>query len=282
MCMSWFLHLLAFCCLNFSANPFLFVFLIPASLVDFFLCLHRSHCHSMYSGDSYLWLSVHAVSAGKKPGTYAEEMRWQLSRGKEQAALLKPLLIHWDWPIYFTSSKHKKPYSALVGESRSRWRKKNVNTEEKVSVCIFAFFLERKYPLVCLFSYVWSAALAFCLLPTSSPAACLPPCLPACFPGQEKPSAPSPLCSHVPYTHSASSALLLNEFHMALQAAVSARPAEEQSGQVYAHTHWTKIHTHRVRRVQRSLSADLENTTVWKWPLAQSKHPLLSSLAAVC
>lgn len=59
--------------------------------------------------------------------------RWgdKLSREKEQAALLKPVLIHWDWAIYFTSSKHKKTPLCLVGESRSRWRKKNVNTEEK-------------------------------------------------------------------------------------------------------------------------------------------------------
>lgn len=141
-----------------------------------------------------------------------------------------------------------------------------------MSVCISAFFLERKYPLVCLFSYVWSAALAFCLLPTSSPAACLPACLPACFPGQAKPSAPSPLRSHVPYTHSASFALLLNEFHMALQAAVSAQPAEERrrlrTCSLNSHPH-TQTHS---PKVQRSLTADLANATVWKWPLAQSKH----------
>lgn len=109
-----------------------------------------------------------------------------------------------------------------------------------MSVCISAFFLERKYPLVCLFSYVWSAALPFCLLPTSSPA-----CLPV-FQGKWSPQPPPH--SHVPYTHSASSALLLNEFHMALQAAVSARPAEEQSRHAQVHTNaymltWTLTHT---------------------------------------
>lgn len=99
----------------------------------------------------------------------------------------------------------------------------------------------------------------------------LPPVsLPACFSGASKsPQPPSPLCSHAPYTHSASSALLLNEFHMALQAAVSVRLAEERSRQAPStHKH---THTHGPK-VQRSLPADLENATVWKWPLAQSKH----------
>lgn len=64
-------------------------------------------------------------------------------------------------------------------EKAGRAEEDNVNTEEKRSLSAsLPFFLEIKYLLVCLFffppPYVCSAALPFCLLPTSSPAARLP------------------------------------------------------------------------------------------------------------
>lgn len=157
------------------------------------------------------------------------------------------------------------------GGSRSALRKNNVNTEEKrcLSASLpFFFFLEIKYLLDCLFFFFFSftSAQPFCLLPTS-------PCLPV-FQGKRSPQLPSPpsLVCRV----GASSARPLNDFHMALQAAVSAQdtqhtpPPPPQKSDTHRHS----------PKVQRSLPADLENATVWKWSLAQSKHPTPSRLSA--
>lgn len=89
-----------------------------------------------------------------------------------------------------------------------------------MSVCVaaFFFFLEIKYLLDCLFFFFFSftSAQPFCLLPTS-------PCLPV-FQGKRSPQLPSPpsLVCRV----GASSARPLNDFHMALQAAVSAQDTQ--------------------------------------------------------
>lgn len=99
----------------------------------------------------------------------------------------------------------------------------------------------------------------------------LPPVsLPACFPGQAKPSASLPslpscavyalslLCSPVKWVpHGAAGCSLCTS-------GTGARRTEQAPN--------TRKHTHGPK-VQRSLPADLENATVWKWPLAQSKHP---------
>lgn len=47
----------------------------------------------MYSGDSYLQMCMHVVSAGKQPETYAEEMRWQnkLRKSRQHSRSLSSL-----------------------------------------------------------------------------------------------------------------------------------------------------------------------------------------------
>lgn len=93
-----------------------------------------------------------------------------------------------------------------------------------MSVCVaafFFFFLEIKYLLDRLFFFSFTSAQPFCLLPTS-------PCLPV-FQGKRSPQLPSPpsLVCRV----GASSARPLNEFHMALQAAVSAQDTQKSHTQ---------------------------------------------------
>lgn len=110
-------------------------FFLPSSLVDFFpLC--ASICHSMYSGDSYLQPSTHADAAGKKPGTYAVEMRWQtkLRKTRQHSQSPSPLaeIEHYILQAWRTAEGKK----ALCGW-KQKTRERNVWTDKKR--CLSAF-----------------------------------------------------------------------------------------------------------------------------------------------
>lgn len=105
-------------------------FFHPHLLIFFPLC--ASICHSMYSGDSYLQPSTHADAAGKKPGTYAVEMRWQtkLRKTRQHSQSPSPLA---EIEHYILQGRGKK---ALCGW-KQKTRERNVWTDKKR--CLSAF-----------------------------------------------------------------------------------------------------------------------------------------------
>lgn len=144
--------------------------------------------------------------------------------------------------INFTTSKFD---GFFLGECLSSLKKKKKTFLVEVKAFFYFFFLFRKRSTVFLHQVRSSAFLSACLahprLSLVSQSGCL-------FSREsealksKRPPAPAPLCFHVPYTHADSSSLLLNEFHMAPQAAVSTQPAEERGGRAEAHTNTRAAH----------------------------------------
>ena len=143
-------------------------------------------------------------------------------------------------------------------------RKKNVRTKKKCLSASLPFFLERKYPLVCLFSYVWSAGP---FLSASYVCACLP-----VFHGERSPQPPSllPLLLHRRRTQPPLSHPVKWVPHGPCRLRTPQQSRQTPSAHKDAHARWTRT---RRPRVQRSPPANPENATVWKWPLAQSNPP---------
>lgn len=80
----------------------------------------------MYSGDSYLQLSMHASSAGKKPGTYAEKMGWQtkLGNSRQRSQSLSSLTEIEQYILQAQSNKKKKSSTRFSSRKQDVLRKK--------------------------------------------------------------------------------------------------------------------------------------------------------------
>lgn len=163
---------------------------LPSSLVDFFPSVHRSVILCI--------VVTHISNRARKPTPqvknlghmlwiWGDKLSWERPGSTPKA---RPRSLRSSITFYKLGERQRKKSSVWL-EAENK-RKKCMNRQEKVSVCIsISFFLERKYPLVCLFPMSGQLLCLFCLLPTSSPAACLPACLFSRT--SESPRPPSPL-----------------------------------------------------------------------------------------
>lgn len=176
------------CCLDFSANPPHSLCLSNSVLLLLISSpLHRSRRRSMNGCDSYLRLSMHAVSLQVKKKEKKRSLGHMLRRrgdkqsvvggggGRESWRCSVSLSSFTEMEQYILRAQStKKEREHSWWEKAGRAEEANVNTEEKMCLCLFpgdkiSSSLSFPPPL-----YVCSAALPFCLLPTSSPAARLP------------------------------------------------------------------------------------------------------------